>query len=56
VVDPVMGEEGWVFSDYPGSIPDYEKAVTELFNAALRCSPLSGRTEMSSKWKRAVKN
>jgi len=22
VVDPVMGEEGWAFSDYPGSIPD----------------------------------
>jgi putative glutathione S-transferase len=21
-VDPVMGEEGWFFSDYPGSIPD----------------------------------
>lgn len=23
VVDPYMGEHGWKFSDYPGSVPDY---------------------------------
>ncbi len=22
IVDPLMADEGWVFSDYPGSIPD----------------------------------
>ncbi|MDT8318453.1 MAG: glutathione S-transferase family protein, partial [bacterium] len=30
VVDPFMGDDGWAFSDYPGSIPDSIKGCEFL--------------------------
>ena len=36
VVDPVMGEEGWAFSDFPGSIPDTVNGTQYLRDVYLK--------------------
>ena len=39
VVDPIMGEEGWAFSDYPSSIPDSVNGTKYLRDDYLKADP-----------------
>jgi putative glutathione S-transferase len=51
VVDPVMGEEGWVFSDFPGSIPDTVNGTQYLRDIYLKADPKhTGRVTVPVLW------
>jgi putative glutathione S-transferase len=51
IVDPVMGAEGWVFSDYPGSIPDDVNSKKRLYEIYLLAKPgSSGRVTVPTLW------
>ncbi len=51
VVDPVMGEEGWAFSNYPGSIPDTVNGVEYLREIYLKAEPkYTGRVTVPVLW------
>ena len=39
VVDPRMGEEGWVFGDFPGATPDHFNGATRLYEVYLKAAP-----------------
>ena len=46
-----MGEEGWVFSDYPGSIPDTVKDTQYLRDVYLKADPkYTGRVTVPVLW------
>ncbi len=50
-VDPVMGEEGWFFSDYPGSIPDTVNQTKYLREVYLKVEPdYTGRVTVPVLW------
>lgn len=51
VVDPIMGEEGWFFSDYPGSIPDTVNQTKYLREVYLKVEPdYTGRVTVPVLW------
>ena len=53
VVDPHMGDEGWLFSNYPGCIPDTVNGFThlhEVYTAAK--SDFTGRVTVPALWDR----
>ncbi|WP_020186358.1 glutathione S-transferase family protein [Methylopila sp. 73B] len=39
VVDPRMGDEGWVFGDFPGSTPDERNGARRLSDIYLKAAP-----------------
>ncbi len=39
IVDPLMGEQGWVFSDFPGSIPDTVNGSSYLHQVYTAAKP-----------------
>lgn len=50
-VDPVMGEEGWMFSDYPGSQPDPINYVQYLRDIYIKAEPdYTGRVTVPILW------
>src|SRR6478672_11249360 len=50
-VDPVMGVEGWFFSDYPGSIPDSVNHAQYLREIYLKVEPeYTGRVTVPVLW------
>ena len=56
VVDPLMEEEGWVFSSYPGAIPDTvngRKFLHEIYS--LTDSHYSGRVTVPVLWDKQTK-
>lgn len=56
IVDPLMGEEGWVFSDYPGSIPDSVNGKKKLYEVYLTAKPdFTGRVTVPTLWDRGRK-
>lgn len=56
IVDPLMGEEGWVFSDYPGSIPDNVNGKKKLYEVYLTAkSDFTGRVTVPTLWDRERK-
>jgi putative glutathione S-transferase len=53
IVDPDMGDQGWVFSDYPGSIPDPLFGADKLFEIYTHADPaFSGRVTVPVLWDR----
>lgn len=51
IVDPFMGEEGWTFSDFPGSIPDSLNGKKRLYEIYLLAKPdFSGRVTVPVLW------
>lgn len=51
IVDPIMGGEGWVFSDYPGSLPDHVNGKKRLYEVYLLVKPnFSGRVSVPVLW------
>ena len=53
IVDPRMGDEGWVFSDYPGSIPDTLNGFTRLHEVYTAAKPdFTGRVTVPVLWDR----
>ncbi len=51
VVDPLMGEEGWTFSDFPGAIPDHVNGKKRLYEVYLLANPnFSGRVTVPVLW------
>ena len=51
VVDPLMGEEGWTFSDFPGAIPDNVNGKKRLYEVYLLAKPdFSGRVTVPVLW------
>jgi putative glutathione S-transferase len=53
IVDPRMGDEGWVFSDYPGSIPDIVNGFTRLHEVYTAAKPdFTGRVTVPVLWDR----
>ena len=53
IVDPLMGAEGWVFSNYPGSIPDTVNGATRLYEVYLKAdSNFTGRVTVPVLWDR----
>ncbi len=51
VVDPVMGEEGWAFSDYPDSTPDTVNGTQYLRDVYLKADPqYTGRVTVPILW------
>lgn len=51
VVDPIMGEEGWAFSDYPGSIPDTVNGTKYLRDVYIKADPkFTGRVTVPVLW------
>ncbi|GJE62638.1 glutathione S-transferase family protein [Methylobacterium trifolii] len=54
VVDPHMGEEGWVFGDTPGGTPDHLGNATRLYEVYLRADPAyTGRVTVPMLWDKA---
>ncbi|MCK0505383.1 glutathione S-transferase family protein [Aromatoleum anaerobium] len=54
VVDPVSGDEGWVFSDYPGATPDHANGLTALHQLYTLAQPdYSGRVTVPVLWDKA---
>ena len=41
VVDPRMGEEGWVFDAFPGATPDHVNGAKRLYEVYLKAAPAS---------------
>jgi putative glutathione S-transferase len=57
VVDPVMGEEGWMFSDFPGSIPDTVNGTQYLREIYLKADPqYTGRVTVPIIWDKERNN
>lgn len=53
VVDPVMGEEGWMFGDGPGCIPDPVLGAKRLYELYQRADPhYTGRVTVPVLWDR----
>jgi len=51
VVDPVMGDEGWAFSEFPGSIPDALHGAQYLREVYLKADPnFTGRVTVPVLW------
>ncbi|QPC44253.1 glutathione S-transferase family protein [Kaustia mangrovi] len=51
IVDPVMGEEGWVFSDREDTIPDTANGASRLYEVYLRADPdYTGRVSVPVLW------
>src|SRR5262245_59969102 len=51
VVDPVMGDDGWFFSDHPGSIPDSVNSAKYLREIYLLADPAyTGRVTTPMLW------
>ncbi len=51
VVDPYMGEYGWMFSDYPGCIPDYINGSEYLYQIyTLARDDYTGRVTVPVLW------
>jgi putative glutathione S-transferase len=51
VVDPIMGHEGWVFSDAPGAIPDIAEGKHRLAEIYLLTDPrYTGRVTVPVLW------
>jgi glutathionyl-hydroquinone reductase len=53
IVDPRMGDEGWVFSDYPGSTADTVNGFTHLYEVYTAAKPdFTGRVTVPVLWDR----
>lgn len=51
VVDPVSGDEGWVFSNYPAATPDHANGLTALHQLYTLAQPdYSGRVTVPVLW------
>jgi putative glutathione S-transferase len=51
IVDPIMGEEGWTFSDFPGAIRDGVNGKNRLYEVYLLAKPdFSGRVTVPVLW------
>jgi putative glutathione S-transferase len=51
IVDPVMSDRGWKFSDVPGVIPDFVNRVDYLKDVYLKASPtFTGRVTVPLLW------
>jgi putative glutathione S-transferase len=51
IVDPLMGAEGWVFSDAPGCIPDAVNGARRLYEIYVRAkSDYTGRVTVPVLW------
>jgi putative glutathione S-transferase len=56
VVDPVMGDEGWVFSNYPGAIPDTVNGTQYVRDVYLKAQPnYTGRVTVPILWDKETK-
>jgi len=56
IVDPLMGDEGWVFSNFPGAIPDTVNAKQRLYEIYLLAEPrYSGRVTVPVLWDKEKK-
>jgi putative glutathione S-transferase len=54
IVDPIMGEEGWTFSDFPGAIRDGVNGKNRLYEVYLLAKPdFSGRVTVPVLWDKA---
>ena len=51
IVDPLMGDEGWVFSNFPGAIPDAVNGKERLYEIYRLAEPrYSGRVTVPVLW------
>ncbi|RXF73513.1 glutathione S-transferase family protein [Hansschlegelia zhihuaiae] len=51
VVDPRMGEEGWVFGDFPGATPDGANGARRLYEVYLKAKPgVTTRVTVPALW------
>src|SRR3984893_6092173 len=51
IVDPLMGDEGWVFSNFPGAIPDEVNGKERLYEIYRFAEPrYSGRVTVPVLW------
>ncbi len=51
IVDPVMGEEGWVFSDRQDTIPDTANGASRLYEVYCKADPdYTGRVSVPVLW------
>src|SRR4051812_21172327 len=51
IVDPLMGPEGWTFSDFPGSIPDTVNGARRLYEVYVKAkSDYTGRVTVPVLW------
>src|SRR6195256_5145815 len=56
IVDPLMGDEGWVFSNFPGAIPDELNGKQRLYEIYLLANPrYSGRVTVPVLWDKEKK-
>lgn len=56
IVDPVIGEQGWQFSDYPGCIPDTVNNAEYLWQVYVQANPTySGRVTVPVLWDKQTK-
>ncbi|MDR4308089.1 glutathione S-transferase family protein [Chelatococcus sambhunathii] len=54
VVDPRMGEEGWVFGDFPGATPDHVNGAKRLYEVYLKAEPqATTRVTVPALWDKA---
>jgi putative glutathione S-transferase len=54
VVDPHMGEDGWVFGDFPGATPDTVNGKARLYEVYRAAAPdYSGRVTVPVLWDKA---
>lgn len=57
VVDPVMGDEGWVFSDGPGCIPDTTNGFSHLHQVYTLAKPdYTGRVTVPILWDKRTRS
>jgi len=51
IVDPLMGDEGWAFSNFPGAIPDEVNGKQRLYEIYLLAEPrYTGRVTVPVLW------
>ena len=56
IVDPVISEQGWLFSDYPGCIPDSNYDLDYLWQLYVKAAPnYSGRVTVPVLWDKKTK-
>jgi putative glutathione S-transferase len=56
IVDPLMGDEGWVFSNFPGTIPDELNDKQRLYEIYLLANPrYTGRVTVPVLWDKEKK-
>jgi putative glutathione S-transferase len=56
IVDPLMGDEGWVFSNFPGAIPDEVNGKQRLYEIYLLAEPgYTGRVTVPVLWDKEKK-